>query len=106
MNPGKLNNRILFLKKKEGSTLDFSDDAFESYKTIWATVWYVSAKETFNAMANNSLNVVNLIIRTRKDIANDMRFELDSMQYDIKGIRPYDKRRMYLLITGELRKHE
>lgn len=106
MNPGELNTRVPFLTKADSNTLNLSDDAYQPYKTIWAKVKYVSSKETFSAMANNSLNVVNLIIRTRTDISNDMRFEVDNMQYDIKGIHPYDKRKMYLQITGELIKHE
>ncbi|GKX29014.1 hypothetical protein SH1V18_14940 [Vallitalea longa] len=106
MDPGELNTRIPFLKKKESDTLDLSNDAYELYKNIWTKVKYMSAKETFTSDANNVLNRVNLVIRTRKDIKNDMRFLLDEVPYEIKGIRPLDKRKMYLLVTGEIIKHE
>ncbi|QUH28228.1 phage head closure protein [Vallitalea guaymasensis] len=106
MDPGELKDRIPFLKKKDSDALDFTDDGYKQYKTIWAKVKYMSTKETFKSDASNVLKVVNLIIRARNDITNNMRFLLDGMQYEIKGIRPFDKRKMYLIVTGELNKNE
>ncbi len=108
MNPGKLKDRITILKPIENSSAvkSLSNNAYEPHKTIWSKVEYVSSKEIFSANANNTLNVVKFIVRYRKDIKSNMRIQHDENIYEIKGIRPLDTKKMYLLITGEVVEHE
>lgn len=108
MKIGQMRDRIKFLNKKQqtGAVINLSDNNYEPYKTVWSKVEYVSSKEIYSTNANNTLNVVKFIIRYRTDIKNDMRIEFDNDTYEIKGIRPLDTKKMYLMVIGELIKHE
>jgi SPP1 family predicted phage head-tail adaptor len=109
MNPGRMNKRIIILRSSDGNNSfvkPLGNESYVPYKQIWSKVEHVSAKEIFNSKANNTLNVVKFIIRYRKDIKSDMRIKYDSHVYEIKGIRPLDTKKMYLMLIGELIQHE
>lgn len=104
-----LDKKVVFMKRKKGTNAyvqKLSDDSFEIYKDAYASVEYISSKEVYLANANNMINVVKFITWYRKDIMPDMRIHYDGGIYKIKGQRPLDKNKTYLLITGELIKHE
>lgn len=108
MSPGEMKDRITFQTKNtpSGAVVDLSDDNYVDYKSTWAKVEYASVKEMFKSDADNIVNTLKFIIRYRTDIKNDMRVFFDDDSYEIKGIRPLDRKKMYLLIVGELVQHE
>ncbi|OOB77433.1 MAG: hypothetical protein BEN18_10300 [Epulopiscium sp. Nuni2H_MBin001] len=89
MNPARLNNRIMierqqFITDKFGiSTKDFI-----SYKTIWATINNLSAKEWWNAQNYGAENTLEITIRYSAcpDIAITDRIKWNNRLFNINSV--------------------
>ncbi len=103
-----MKHKITIQQKNDVSSfvVDLSDQNYTNYKTIWAKVEYTSVKEIFKAEADTVVNTLKFVIRYRTDLEDNMRILFNTKHYEIKGIRPLDDTKMYLIIIADLIKHE
>jgi SPP1 family predicted phage head-tail adaptor len=95
---GKLNRRIVIQ-----SFTDAQDDygqpirTWATLATLWASIYFKSGNEQFEADQKTALNEVIFTIRYRSDITEVMRVSYDSAFYDIRYIEEVNLKRYLML---------
>jgi len=98
---GDLRLRITFQKL---TTLvnenGFEEEAWQDYKTIWASVSNLSGREYYQAAAIQAEKTVKFLIRHITDVDTDMRILFDDKQYNITSIDNIKYENKYLEIKA------
>ncbi len=105
MNPGKLNKRIWFQKKRlirdaESNTKEDWIDAI----TVWAAIEPLRGREYYAAAAANAESIVRFRIRYRKDVTADMRIKYNDRIYELNSppIDPEERHKELILMCKEV----
>ena len=76
--------------------------AWNTYKTLWAKVYPISAKEYFSGGTTQSLDTVRIVVRYRTDLKNTMRFVYQGKSYEVEEIINDNDARVTLTIIGKV----
>jgi phage head-tail adaptor, putative, SPP1 family len=84
---GDLRHRITFQKfTTVVNENGFEEEAWQDYKTVWASVSNLSGKEYYQAAAVQAEKTVKLLIRYIKEVDTSMRIIFKDKQYNITSI--------------------
>lgn len=101
MNPGELRHRIT-LQRLTTTTNEngFEVEAWEDFKTVWASITNLHGREYFEAAAVQRENTVKFTIRYTKGIDTSMRILFQEKQYNITAIDNIKYKNEYMEIKA------
>lgn len=88
-NAGKLNKRISFIRKTDGTAKDTAGDTIigtDTFATVWARVDYVKGREYFEAKKFQSELTYRITVRYMQGITPDMVISYNNRTFKIEDI--------------------
>lgn len=98
---GELKHRIIF--QRFITTINdngFEVEAWEDYKTVWASVSNLSGKEYYQASAVQEEKTVKFLIRYTDGVDTSMRILFEGKQYNITSIDNIKYKNKYIEIKA------
>ena len=101
MRTSELDKKINFVIKEEmtGAIENLEGKYTPVIENIWAKKTQLLGKESIKLGLEHNTVQVNFIVRTRKDIADDMYIQHGNMIYNIVGYAPLEKDPNFMLIA-------
>lgn len=103
MHAGELRDRIILMKQpiQKGAFKDLNP-TYEEYKPLWAKAEYFKVNEVYKNDADNAISIMQFVVRYREDVENNMKVKFKGEFYDVKGARPIEGYKTWLLIICEM----